>query len=117
MTPWAIEPSNAAGKQFLGVGDACNRTQKAVERTVPFGFLVQTLLITWYARSACDPADVSRRRQLCPWYTAKTTPSTGDMLARLRRELLAARFSVTRPGQDHPGQRDDYTLTCGTAAA
>ena len=114
---WPIEPSNAAGKQLLGVGDACNRTQKAVERTVPFGFLVQTLLITWYARSACDPADVSRRRQLCPWYTAKTTPSTGDMLARLRRELPAARFSATRPGQDHPGQRDDYALTCGTAAA
>ncbi|MGH3181402.1 MAG: hypothetical protein ACRDOH_23190 [Streptosporangiaceae bacterium] len=35
---WPIEPSNATGKQFVGVGDACNRVQKAVERTVPFGF-------------------------------------------------------------------------------
>ena len=45
---WPIEPSSATGKQILGVGDACNRVEKAVERTVPFGFLVQSLLITWY---------------------------------------------------------------------
>ena len=114
---WPIEPSNAAGKQLLGVGDACNRTRKAVERTVPFGFLVQTLLITWYARSACDPADVTRRRRQCPWYLSKTTPSVGDMLARLRRELLAARISATLTGQDHPSQIDDDALTCNTIAA
>src|SRR5260370_21431849 len=39
---WPIEPSNAAGKQIMGVGDACNRVTAAVERTVPFGFLVQS---------------------------------------------------------------------------
>jgi hypothetical protein len=42
---WPIEPSNATGKQILGVGDACNRVRAAVERTVPFGFLPQSLLI------------------------------------------------------------------------
>ena len=61
---WPIEPSNATGKQLMGVGDACNRVQKAVERTVPFGFLAQTLLILWYARYAYHPADISRRRRL-----------------------------------------------------
>jgi hypothetical protein len=35
---WPIEPSNATGKQILGVGQACNRLEAAVERTVPFGF-------------------------------------------------------------------------------
>ena len=55
---WPIEPSNATGKQILGVGDACNRVQKAVERTVPFGFLIQSLLICWYAGCAYDPADI-----------------------------------------------------------
>jgi hypothetical protein len=114
---WPIEPSNATGKQLLGAGDACNRTQKAVERTVPFGFLIQTLLITWYARSARDPADITRRRRQCPWYTAKTTPSAGDMLARLRRELHQARFSGTLPGQDHPAQIDTSVLTCDATAA
>jgi hypothetical protein len=114
---WPIEPSNAAGKQLLGVGDACNRVQEAVERTVPFGFLIQTLLITWYARSAADPADVTRRRRQCPRYTAKTTPSTSDMLARLRRELREARISGTLAGQSHLSQIDDRSLTCDTIAA
>ncbi len=96
---WPIEPSNATGKQILGVGDACNRVEKAVQRTVPFGFLIQTLLIVWYARYAYDPADIDRRRRLCPWYTTKTEPSPADMLARLRREFLKARFSAIRPGR------------------
>ena len=114
---WPIEPSNAVGKQVLGVGDACNRTPKAVERTVPSGFLIQTLLITWYARFAAGPADIDRRRRQCPWYTAKTTPSAGDMLARLRRELHQARFSGTFPGQGQPGQIGNHTLTCDAIAA
>jgi hypothetical protein len=45
---WPIEPSNATGKQILGAGDPRNRVEKAVERTVPSQFLIQTLLITWY---------------------------------------------------------------------
>jgi hypothetical protein len=113
---WPIEPSNAAGKQLLGVGDACNRVEKAVERTVPFGFLVQTLLICWYAARAYDPADISRRRLLCPWYRTKTEPAVADMLARLRREFLIARFSVIRPGRDWLDQIDNYAWTCDTIA-
>ena len=97
---WPIEPSNAAGKQVLGVGDACNRVEKAVERTVPFGFLIQTLLITWYARAGYHPGDISRRRLLCPWYRTKNEPAAADMLGKLRREFLKARFSAipARPG-------------------
>ena len=114
---WAIEPSNATGKQILGVGDPCNRTEKAVERTVPFGFLVQTLLITWYARWAYDPADVDRRRRQCPWYATKTAPAAADMLARLRREFLKARISAIQPGSTHLDQIDDYAWTCDATAA
>jgi DDE superfamily endonuclease len=114
---WPIEPSNATGKQLLGAGDACNRVQKAVERTVPFALLVQSLLICWYALHAYSPADIERRRLLCPWYRTKTEPSAADMLARLRREFLKARFSVVSPGQDRPDQIDDYAWTCDTTAA
>jgi len=114
---WPIEPSNATGKQLLGVGDACNRADKAVERTVPFGFLVQTLLICWYARCAYDPADIDRRRQLCPWYRTKTSPSPADMLARLRREFLEARFSAIPPSQDGSDQIDLDAWTCDSTAA
>jgi len=101
---WPIEPSNATGKQILGVGDPCNRVQKAVERTVPFGFLIQSLLICWYTRWAYDPADIDGRRVRCPWYRTKTSPSAADMLARLRREFLTARISAIWPGRDHPDQ-------------
>ena len=114
---WPIEPSNATGKQLLGVGDACNRAQKAVERTVPFGFLIQSLLICWYARCAYDPADIDRRRRLCPWYRTKTDPSPADMLARLRREFLKARFSAIPPSQDGSDQIDLAARTCDSTAA
>jgi DDE superfamily endonuclease len=114
---WPIEPSNAAGKQLLGVGEACNRVQKAVERTVPSGFLIQSLLIIWYARCAWDPADIIRRRLLCPWYRTKTEPSAADMLARLRREFLKARISAIRPGQGHPDQIDTETWAWDNTAA
>ncbi len=86
----------------MGAGDACNRVQKAVERTVPFAFLVQSLLICWYARCAYSPAHIARRRLLCPWYRTKTEPSPADMLASLRREFFKARISAIRPGQGSP---------------
>ena len=34
---WPIEPSNATGKQTMGVGDACNRLEQAVARTCHSG--------------------------------------------------------------------------------
>jgi DDE superfamily endonuclease len=114
---WPIEPSNATGKQILGVGEACNRLEAAVERTVPFGFLVQSLLIVWYARFGYDPADVGLRRLLCPWYRTKQEPAAADMLAKLRREFLKARFSAIRPGHSPHDQIEDYAWTCNTPAA
>ena len=114
---WPIEPSNATGKQILGAGDACNRVQKAVERTVPFGFLIQSLLICWYARWAYDPAGINGRRRRCPWYRTKTSPSPADMLTRLRRELLTARISATGPGQPDPDQIGPEAWACASTAA
>src|SRR6266536_6299823 len=114
---WPIEPSNATGKQLTGAGDACNRAEKAVERTVPFGFLVQSLLVCWYARHAYSRADIDRRRLLCPWYRTKTSPSPADMLARLRREFLKARFSAIWPGHDGNDQIDLDAWTCDSTAA
>ncbi len=114
---WPIEPSNATGKQIMGVGEACNRLEAAVERTVPFGFLIQSLLICWYARSGYDPADIGRRRLLCPWYRTKQEPAAADMLAKLRREFLKARISAIRPGHSSHDQIEDYAWTCDTPAA
>ena len=114
---WAIEPSNATGKQLAGAGDACNRVPKAVERAVPFAFLIQSLMIIWYAIS-CDPAaGVDSRRARCPWYRTKATPSPADMHGALRGELLTARISGIIPGQDDSPQNTSSVTTSEAAAA
>jgi DDE superfamily endonuclease len=114
---WSIEPSNATGKQHMGVGQARNRLPKAVERTVPFGMLVQSLVILWYAVSGHHPQDVTARRLAEPWYEAKTEPSFQDMITKLRKAVIAARFLAVCPGQPDPEILRDYALACTAAAA
>jgi hypothetical protein len=94
---WTIETCHQEAKAH-GVGDARNRVQKAVERTVPFGFLAQTITITWYAVHGNPQADLDTRRLTAPWYRQKTTISYADMLAALRRELIRHEFWA----QAHP---------------
>jgi hypothetical protein len=94
---WTIETCHQEAKAH-GVSEARNRVQKAVERTVPFGFLTQTLTITWYAVHGDPQADLNARRLTAPWYRQKTTISYSDMLAALRRELIRHEFWA----QAHP---------------
>lgn len=74
-------------------GQARNRLPKAVERTVPFGMLVQSLVIIWYARYGYHPDDAALRREAEPWYDTKTEPSFEDMLVKLRKAIIVTRFS------------------------
>ena len=89
---WSIEVAFQDAKQTVGVGEARNRVRCAVERTVPFGLLCQSVAIAWYALNADPAADVDRRRQAAPWYTQKRDPSMLDVLCALRRELIRAEF-------------------------
>jgi DDE superfamily endonuclease len=91
---WSIEVAFRDAKQLVGVGEAQNRTRRAVERTAPFGFLCLTLAIVWYALSGHAPDDISERRRRSPWYRTKREPSVEDMLAKLRRTIIATRFSI-----------------------
>jgi SRSO17 transposase len=93
---WPIEVAFEDGKELFGVGHARNRTKRAVERTVPFQFLVMTLTIIWYAASGHHPDVVGEHRARAPWYHTKTTPSFADIHAKLRRVIIAAQY--------HPGQ-------------
>jgi DDE superfamily endonuclease len=94
---WTIETCHQEAKAH-GVGDARNRVEKAVKRTVPFGFLTQTITIAWYAVHGDPEADLATRRRSAPWYRQKTTVSYTDMLAALRRELIRNEFWA----QAHP---------------
>lgn len=114
---WPIEPANAIAKGPMGVGQARNRVERAVTRTVPFGMLVQSLVVVWYALSGYHPDDITARRAACPWYGDKTEPAFEDMLAKLRRTLIAARFTPVRAGQPDPELLHDYALACAAAAA
>ena len=71
---WSIETCFQDAKHTVGVGEARNRVKQAVERTVPFGFLCQTITIAWYAPHGDPAADVRRRRQQAPWYPHKRAP-------------------------------------------
>jgi hypothetical protein len=88
---WTIETCHQEAKAH-GVGQARNRVQRAVERTVPFGFLAQTITITWYAIHGDPNSDLADRRRQSPWYRQKTTISYADMLAALRRDLIRHEF-------------------------
>ncbi len=100
---WQIELLFLQLKQVLGVGQARNRVQRAVERTVPFGLAVHTITVAWYALNADHQADVAERRATAPWLAGKTTVSFEDMHAALRRELLTYRIThVIAAHSPHP---------------
>ena len=95
-TRWPVEVCFRDARQDVGVGQARNRTRQAVQRTVPFGLVCFSLAVVWYATCGHHPADLAARRALAPWYQTKVAPSVQDMLAKLRRVLIAAQY---RPGQ------------------
>jgi hypothetical protein len=114
---WSIEVAIEDARQVFGAGQACNRTARAVERTVPFQLACQAIATCWYATAGHDPADVADHRARAPWYTSKTQPSTADMAAKLRRVIIAARFKASRPDQPTPEEISVLRLAWADAAA
>lgn len=93
---WTIETCNQEAKAH-GVGQARNRVERAVQRTVPFGFLCQTITICWYQLQGNPAADTAARRAAAPWYRQKQTVSYSDMRAALCRELIRHDFWAQAP--------------------
>ena len=107
---WSIEVAFQDAKSTLRVGEARNRVRRAVERTVPFGFVCQSITVCWYLLNGDPHDDVRRRRQAAPWYRQKRTPSFADMLVALRRELIAAEFSPPTGSERPPAEIDRLGL-------
>jgi hypothetical protein len=114
---WAIEQAFADARNVLGAGETRNRVKLAVQRTVPFALLAHTLIICWYAHHGHDPADIDDRRAAQPWYHTKTEPAFEDMLIKLRRTMIAARFSPSRQDQPEPDQIRAVLAAWDAAAA
>jgi hypothetical protein len=92
-----VEVCLEEARQVLGVGQARNRSRRAVEPTVPFGLVCSGLLVSggglvvvWYARHGQPAADVAAHRARAPWYRTKHAVSVADLLTAFRRALLAA---------------------------
>ena len=113
---WPIEPSNAVGKQLPGVGDACNRTRKAVGRTVPFGFLVHPLLIIWYARSAGPAAASPGAAGAAPGTSRRPRPRPATCTPGSAASSSGPGYSGIIPGRGDPRKYGD-TLTSEHDAA
>jgi hypothetical protein len=94
---WAIEVSIQDAKHVTGVGEARNHAGCAVLRTVPFGFLCQTITIAWHALAGTPSGTSSAAGGGRPWYRDQRAPSNLDMLATLGRELIRAQY---RPGRN-----------------
>jgi hypothetical protein len=101
---WSIEVAVEDAKQIFGAGQARNRLPAAVHRTIPFTLACQSLAILWYATAGHHPADADDHRSRAPWYRTKTEPSTADMIAKLRRVLIAAKYRPVHPCQPTPAE-------------
>jgi SRSO17 transposase len=99
---WSIEVAIEDAKQITGVGQARNRTPTAVARTVPFALTVQSLAVLWYTLHGHQPDTITQRRDQAPWYRDKTQPSYLDMIIKLRRVLIAARFRAGKTTDPTP---------------
>jgi hypothetical protein len=114
---WSIEVAIEDAKQITGVGQTRTRTPNAVTRTVPFGLITQTLIVTWYTLHGDHHATVTRRRAQAPWYRHKTQPAYQDMITTLRRTLITARFRAGRPANPTPQETHAVLLSWAEAAA
>ena len=112
---WPIEVAIEDAGQIFGAGQARNRLAAAVHRTVPFTLACQNLAMLWYATAGHHPGDVDEHRARAPWYRTKAEPSTADMIAKLRRVLIAAKYRPVHPGE--PTQAEIHTVQLAWAVA
>lgn len=110
---WSIEVAFQDAKHVVGVGQARNRVPEAVKRTVPFGFLCQTLTVAWYGLYGDPATDVYHRRLTAPWYRCKGDPSMLDMLVSLRREMIRSELMAQGGWQPKVQQKDQAAWLLG----
>jgi len=114
---WSIEAAIEDAKQITGVGQTHTRTAAAVERAVPFGLTVQSLVVVWYTGHGHSPAITADRQATAPWYRTKTRPAYRDMITKLRRVLIAAKFRAGQTRNPTPHEIRQIQLAWADAAA
>jgi cytochrome c-type biogenesis protein CcmH/NrfG len=108
---WSEEQAFLDARHLAGVGQARTRTKRSVQRLVPFGLCCLSLAICCYAHHGQPAQDLTAHRARAPWYRHKHTVSVADMLAALRRALLAAQYQHGHPDQHTLDLFPDLLLT------
>ena len=88
-------------------------TATAVTRTVPFGLITQSIVVLWYTHHG----HATDRRAQAPWYRSKTQPAYLDMIVKLRRTLIAARFRAGKHACPTPEETLEVQLAWAEATA
>ena len=98
---WPIEVGIVLqdARQVFGAGQARNRLAAAVHRTIPFTLACQSIATLSYATAGYHTADVTEHRARAPRYRTRAEPSTADMIAKLRRVLIAAKYRPVHPAE------------------
>ena len=93
---WWRDPEKPARreKKRPGPQPKGDRGRRAVEHTTPLGFIVYSLIALWYLEHGNPEKDVRDAKASVEWYAYKKSPSFGDMLAALRREIWLERVHV-----------------------
>jgi hypothetical protein len=91
---WPVEQAIREGKQLDQVEALQGFCPRTVERQLPLGLIVQTLVKVWYLRCGAS----AKAQQPCgspawTWSAPKAHPSYLDMLATLRRVLWQEQLS------------------------
>ena len=91
---WRRKSDSPRPKKVPGPNPKGRRGEKAVNHTLAVAFATYALVVIWYLKHGEPAADVAQVKKEAPWYRHKRAPSFYDMLAAVRREIWAARFSA-----------------------
>ncbi|MEV0113272.1 hypothetical protein AB0H77_08475 [Streptomyces sp. NPDC050844] len=82
---------------------------------MPFALCCCTITVLWCTLHDHHPAYITEARDRSPSYVTKTEPAFADMTAKLRRVIIAARFTGIVP--DQPMDAETRAIQQAWAAA
>lgn len=90
---WRRDHDQPAASKKAGPNPNGDIGRRAVERTVPFIFVVYGIVTIWFFKHGNAHDVAQRQRKAKPWYGLKKEPAYGDMVAALRREFWGQRIN------------------------
>ncbi|MHC4178289.1 MAG: IS701 family transposase [Planctomycetota bacterium] len=90
---WRRKAGSPRPKKVAGPNPKGRRGEKAIVHTLAVVFATYAIVVLWYFQHGERAKDIAQVKEEAPWYRHKQAPSFYDMLAGIRREIWAARFS------------------------